>query len=121
MAQMCQQMRAKMMPMMQKMMNGKGKSGSMMSCPMMKMMGNMNRKGSMMQKKGHMMQNMMKNNSNNANTQAVQTNCPVMGGKINKNIYTEYKGKKVYFCCPSCVEKFKKNPEKYVGKLPQFK
>ncbi len=115
MAQMCQQMRAKMMPMMQKMMNGKGKSGSMMTCPVMKMMGNGN-----MSQKGPMMHNMMKN-SNNANTRAVQTNCPVMGGKINKNIYTEYKGKKVYFCCPSCVEKFKKNPEKYVDKLPQFK
>ena len=49
-----------------------------------------------------------------------QTTCPVMGGKINKAIYTEYKGKKVYFCCAGCVTKFKEDPEKYLAKLPQF-
>lgn len=49
-----------------------------------------------------------------------QTTCPVMGGAINKNIFTEYKGKKVYFCCPGCKEKFEKEPEKYISKLPQF-
>ncbi len=52
---------------------------------------------------------------------AEQTLCPVMGGKINKDIFTEYKGKKVYFCCPACKPKFEKDPEKYVEKLPQFK
>ena len=50
-----------------------------------------------------------------------QTVCPVMGGAINKNISTEYKGKKVYFCCAPCADKFKANPEKYLAKLPQFK
>jgi len=50
-----------------------------------------------------------------------QTTCPVLGGAINKDIFTEYKGKKVYFCCPSCKGEFEKNPEKYVSKLPQFK
>ena len=49
-----------------------------------------------------------------------QTSCPVMGGKINKAIYTEYKDKKVYFCCSGCVAKFKEDPEKYLAKLPQF-
>lgn len=46
--------------------------------------------------------------------------CPVMGGKIDKDIFTEYKGKKVYFCCPGCIETFEKDPEKYINKLPQF-
>lgn len=50
-----------------------------------------------------------------------QTLCPVMGGPINKDVFTEYKGKKVYFCCPGCDSKFKANPEKYIDKLPQFK
>ena len=50
-----------------------------------------------------------------------QTTCPIMGGAINKDIFTEYKGKKVYFCCAGCEEKFKANPEKYIAKLPQFK
>ena len=49
-----------------------------------------------------------------------QTTCPVMEGAIDKNLYTEYKGKKVYFCCPGCKEKFLKEPEKYIAKLPQF-
>ena len=52
---------------------------------------------------------------------AVQTACPIMGGAINKAMFTEYKGKKVYFCCPGCKPEFEKNPEKYLAKLPQFK
>ncbi len=51
---------------------------------------------------------------------AEQTTCPVMGGPINKAIFTEYKGKKVYFCCKGCDQKFQENPEQYVAKLPQF-
>jgi len=51
-----------------------------------------------------------------------QTTCPVMeGNPINKALFVEYKGKKVYFCCPGCEEKFNAEPEKYVAKLPQFK
>ena len=46
--------------------------------------------------------------------------CPVMEAAINKDLYTEYKGKKVYFCCPGCKEKFEKEPGKYISKLPQF-
>ena len=49
-----------------------------------------------------------------------QTICPVMEAPINKELYTEYKGKKVYFCCPGCKEKFEKEPDKYISKLPQF-
>ena len=50
-----------------------------------------------------------------------QTMCPIMDAKINKTLFTEYKGKKVYFCCIGCKEKFEKEPEKYLSKLPQFK
>ncbi|MHC4302372.1 MAG: YHS domain-containing protein [Planctomycetota bacterium] len=50
-----------------------------------------------------------------------QTTCPIMDGNpINKKYFTEYKGKKVYFCCPGCDTKFKANPEQYLSKLPQF-
>jgi YHS domain-containing protein len=49
-----------------------------------------------------------------------QKMCPVMEAPINKELYTEYKGKKVYFCCPGCKEKFEKEPDKYIPKLPQF-
>jgi YHS domain-containing protein len=50
-----------------------------------------------------------------------QTVCPVMGEKIDKNVFVEYKGKKVYFCCAECKGKFEAAPEKYLPKLPQFK
>ncbi len=56
-----------------------------------------------------------------AAAQIEQTICPVMGGKINKDVFVEYKGKKVYFCCPDCKAKFQADPEKYVADLPQFK
>lgn len=49
-----------------------------------------------------------------------QTTCPVMGGAIDKNVFVEYKGKKVYFCCAQCKAEFEKAPEKYLSKLPQF-
>jgi YHS domain-containing protein len=49
-----------------------------------------------------------------------QTTCPVMGAAIDKSLFTEYQGKKVYFCCPGCKEKFEAEPEKYIAKLPQF-
>jgi YHS domain-containing protein len=51
-----------------------------------------------------------------------QTMCPVMDEmKIDKNVFVEYKGKKVYFCCAGCKGKFEVDPEKYVANLPQFK
>ena len=46
-----------------------------------------------------------------------QTTCPVMGGTINKQYYSDYQGKRVYFCCPACIPEFKKDPSKYVKKL----
>jgi YHS domain-containing protein len=50
-----------------------------------------------------------------------QTMCPVMdGNKIDKNVFVEYKGKKVYFCCADCKAKFEAGPEKYIANLPQF-
>ena len=52
---------------------------------------------------------------------AVQTECPVMVGQaINPQIHSEYKGKRVYFCCLSCKAKFDADPEKYLSNLPQF-
>jgi YHS domain-containing protein len=46
-----------------------------------------------------------------------QTVCPVLGGNVDKNIYADYKGQRVYFCCKGCDEEFKKNPAKYLEKL----
>jgi len=46
-----------------------------------------------------------------------QTTCPLMGGKINKKIFADHGGKRVYFCCKGCIGAFKKNPQKYIKAL----
>jgi YHS domain-containing protein len=51
---------------------------------------------------------------------APQTTCPVMGGEINKEIYADHDGKRVYFCCAACIPKFEKDPEKYLAKLKEM-
>lgn len=49
-----------------------------------------------------------------------QTLCPVMDDKIDLAVFIEHEGKKVFFCCKECIEEFRKEPAKYVAKLPQF-
>lgn len=46
-----------------------------------------------------------------------QTNCPVMGGKIDKSVYVDYQGQRVYFCCNNCKANFQKDPEKFFKKI----
>lgn len=46
-----------------------------------------------------------------------QVACPVRGGNVDKNLYADYKGQRIYFCCKGCDEEFKKNPEKYLEKM----
>lgn len=49
--------------------------------------------------------------------------CPVSGEKIDEKTKAtyEYKGKIYNFCCVSCVEDFKKDPQKYVKKIEEEK
>ncbi len=46
-----------------------------------------------------------------------QTVCPVMGNKIDKSLYADHMGKRVYFCCGMCPPKFNEDPMKYMKKL----
>ena len=46
-----------------------------------------------------------------------QTICPVMGRPIDKQFYADHDGKRIYFCCATCVKTFKNNPERYIEKL----
>jgi len=48
---------------------------------------------------------------------AAQAVCPVIAGEINKNIFTDYEGKRIYFCCAGCVDTFKKDPAKYIKQM----
>ena len=46
--------------------------------------------------------------------------CPVSGEKLGEMcapVSIDYQGKKVSFCCDSCIAKFQKDPSKYLSKL----
>jgi YHS domain-containing protein len=51
---------------------------------------------------------------------AAQTTCPVMGGAINKSLYVDHDGKRIYVCCEACVGEVKKDPQKYINKLREM-
>ena len=46
-----------------------------------------------------------------------QTTCPVMGGPVNKSIFVDAEGKRIYLCCKGCIDPVKKDPKKYIAKL----
>ena len=48
-----------------------------------------------------------------------QTLCPVLAGNIDKNVYADYQGKRIYFRCTGCDAEFNKDPEKYMKKLQE--
>jgi len=47
----------------------------------------------------------------------VQAECPVMGGAINKKLYVDHDGKRVYVCCKGCIAPVKKDAAKYIKAL----
>ncbi len=49
--------------------------------------------------------------------------CPVSGEKIDEKTKAtyEYQGKIYNFCCPMCIEEFKKDPGKYIKKIAEEK
>ncbi|QQS47309.1 MAG: hypothetical protein IPM66_01150 [Acidobacteriota bacterium] len=42
--------------------------------------------------------------------------CPVTGEPVNKEVSAMINGRKVYACCPNCLESIKKNPDAYLKK-----
>lgn len=51
----------------------------------------------------------------------IQIRCPVTGNKLeNKNSFTIYEGRRIYFCSNDCHEKFMKDPQKYLKTLADF-
>ena len=46
-----------------------------------------------------------------------QTHCPVMGNPVDKTVHHDYDGKRIYFCCKPCIDKFKLDPEGYIKKM----
>ncbi|MFH1093741.1 MAG: TRASH domain-containing protein [Candidatus Omnitrophota bacterium] len=47
--------------------------------------------------------------------------CPVLNGKIDEKTKAifEYKEKIYNFCCPACIDDFKKYPDKYIKKAEE--
>jgi len=48
-----------------------------------------------------------------------QTECPIMGNKINKSLFVDIQGKRVYVCCGMCIGKVKTDPERYIKELEE--
>lgn len=47
-----------------------------------------------------------------------QTTCPVMKGQpIEKDLFIDVKGKRVYVCCKGCIAQVRGNPDKYIKRL----
>jgi YHS domain-containing protein len=42
--------------------------------------------------------------------------CPVMGGAVDREVFLDYKGQRVYFCCDGCKDVFLKDPDGYLEK-----
>ncbi len=52
--------------------------------------------------------------------QNIQTLCPVSGEVLeDKAVFTDFEGRRVYFCCNSCKGKFAKDAQKYLKKLDE--
>ena len=46
-----------------------------------------------------------------------QSVCPVMGGKVDRKVFVDAKGYRVYLCCAGCAAKVKADPDKYIRKI----
>lgn len=49
-----------------------------------------------------------------------QTHCPIMGSAINRDLYVDHEGKRIYVCCPPCVEQVNADPEAALRKLEEM-
>lgn len=47
----------------------------------------------------------------------VQKVCPISGEKIDKKIYSDWEGRRVFFCCRKCRSLFAADPMKYLKRL----
>ena len=52
--------------------------------------------------------------------QNIQITCPVSGMKLEaKEAFTDYMGRRVYFCCEGCIAPFGKEPAKFLSALDE--
>ncbi len=46
-----------------------------------------------------------------------QTRCPVTDEKINKSLFVEYEGKRIYVSSKECIDQVKNDPAKYIREI----
>lgn len=46
-----------------------------------------------------------------------QSTCPISGRELNKDVYVDYEGHRIYFCCAGCPKKFKEFPDGALFKM----
>ena len=51
----------------------------------------------------------------------INTKCPILDKDVNPTVTFTYKDQVIAFCCKDCCGKFSKEPEKFVGKVKEFK
>lgn len=50
----------------------------------------------------------------------IQTFCPVSGEKLEKKeVFTDYNGRRIYFCSEGCIEPFGKESQKFLAALDE--
>jgi YHS domain-containing protein len=54
-----------------------------------------------------------------ATTKGTQKVCPIQKKAIDPEVFIEYQGQKVYFCCPGCDNKFLEDTEIYFGQMKE--
>ena len=47
-------------------------------------------------------------------TITLQATCPVMGGAIDRKLYVDHEGQRIYVCCAGCIDAVKKDPAAHV-------
>ena len=53
-------------------------------------------------------------------TLKAQTIDAFSGKPVNKSIYADYNGKRIYFCCDQSKNEFNNDPEKYIEKFREL-
>jgi len=49
-----------------------------------------------------------------------QATCPIMNSPIDKSLYADVNGHRVYVCCTGCIEQVKANPKAALQKLKEY-
>ncbi len=49
-----------------------------------------------------------------------QATCPIMGGAVNRELYVDHDGKRIYVCCQACLAAVSANPGAALEKLAEL-